>query len=134
MPVISAIRCVSCGLPSSRNIASSTRLAVPICLSQTTPKCEAWGGLNIHSQFCSVTYFVITFFWFIALRAWSNSDFPPIKLVPRSHRRRNDGPRKVKNRLRAQINKLVSIVSNTSIWTALQFKHVNIRITSRIHL
>jgi hypothetical protein len=140
MPVISAIRvtnslCVSCGLPSSRNIVSSIHLAVPICLSQTPPKCEAWGGLNIHSQFCSVTYFVIAF-WFIALRAWSNSDFPPMKLVPRSHRRRNDGPCKVKNRLRAQINELVSIVSNTSIWTAPwnrfipsawpAFKHVNI--------
>ena len=119
IPVTSAIRvtsnsCVSCGLPSSRNIASSTRRAVPICLSHAPPKCEAWGGLNIHSQFCSPTNFEIAF-WFIAFRAWSSSDFAPTKLVPRSHRRRADGPRKAKNHLRAQINELISIVSNTSI-------------------
>ena len=48
-----------------------------------------------------------------------------MKLVPRSHLERETGPQIAKNLCRAQIKGLVSVDSNTSMWTALLLKYVN---------
>ena len=63
---------------------------------------------------------------FISPKAWFSSDFAPMKLDPPSQRKRDDRPHKAKNLLRAHMNELVSMVSSTSMCTALQLKHKNI--------
>ena len=77
--------CVIWVLPSSANIASSTRRMVPICLSHTPPKCDAWAGLNSHFHSCSVAKFSI--FSLNSDSPCCSSVFAPTKLVPRSHLR-----------------------------------------------
>ena len=71
---------VSWVLPSSANMASSTRRMVPICLSHTPPKCDAWGGLNSHLHPCSVAKF--STFLLNSDSASCSSVFAPTKLVP----------------------------------------------------
>ena len=84
--------------------------------AQNPPKWDACGGLNCHSQSCSERYFS-TDCLSIAVKASSNSAFPPTKLLPRSHLNRKAGP--VWKNLRSQINELASIVFKSSTWIAL---------------
>ena len=105
---------VSFCAPVSTNMASRMRLIVPIWRSQAPPKWEACGGLNCHSQPCSERY-LSTDFLSISAKASSNSDFPPTKLLPRSHLSRVAGPRMEKNLLKAHMNELASMVSRSSM-------------------
>ena len=97
---------------------SKTRRMFPIYLSHTPPKCDACGGLNSHLHPCSMTN-RRTFPRSISLKASSNSDFPSMKFVPRSHRNIAAWPRSAKKRLRAQTKALVSMDSNNSMCIAL---------------
>ena len=115
--------CVSWDRPSSIIIPSNTRRMVPICLSHTPPRCEACGGLKCHSQLCSLVN-RSNLASSNRFRALSSSDFPPIKLVPRSDLSSDTGPRRAKKRLWAQIKELESIDPRTSIWTALLLRQV----------
>ena len=117
---------LSCVHPIPSNIPSNTRHTVPICYSHTCPKCDACGGLNI--QPCSATNFW-TRVWSISESACSNCDFPPTKLLLWSHTCISfvTDPRMVKNHPSAQMNKLVSIVSSTSMWMAPLLRQVQMR-------
>ena len=99
---------------------------VLICLSQTPPKCDAWGGLSSHSHPLSVTNF-FTFSSLSSDDASLSSVFAPTKLVPQSHLRSLAWPRSAKNLLSAQIKALVSIASRTSMCMALLLRLVNTR-------
>ena len=112
IPLTSAIRVTSsswvgwaCPIPNS--ITSNTRRTIPIWCFHTPPKCDACGGLNIHSQPCSAVNLWICV-WSISASASSNCDFPPTKLVPWSHLSFATGPRMVRNRRSAQMNELAS--------------------------
>ena len=96
------------------------RRMVPIWRSQAPPKCEAWGGFQIHSH-----PWLVTLCWSISLRASPSSDFAPTKLVPLSHLRMETGPRNAKNLLRAQMKELASMDSNSSMWIARLLRQVN---------
>ena len=72
-----------------------------------------------------VGYVTFNLHWSISLRASPSSDFLPMKLVPLSHLRMETGPRSAKNLLRAQMNELASMDSNSSMWTARLLRQVN---------
>lgn len=118
--------CVSCDPPSSKNMSSNTQRMVPICRSHAPPNCEAYGGLKRHSQPSSLTY-RSNLRWSISFIVSSSSDFPPMKLVPRSLLSSDAGPRSAKKRLSAQMKELVSMDSKTSMWTALLLRQVRKR-------
>ena len=107
----------------SNSMASTMRQILPIWCSQTPPKWDACRGLNCHSQPCSVRYFSTTCLS-ISAKDSSNSVFAPTKLLPRSHLSFKEGPRVEKNRLRAHVIELASIVWRSSMWIALLTKHV----------
>lgn len=88
------------------------------------PKCEAWGGLKYHARPWSLTYFS-DLRWSISLMALSSSDFPPTKLVPRSHLSNNQGLWSAKKCLKAQMKELVSMDSRVSIGMAQLLRQVN---------
>ena len=96
---------------------------VPICRFHAPPKCEACGGLKIHSHPYSLRY-RSTFSCSISLRDSANFALPPTKFVPLSHRSRAAGPRNAKKRLRAQMSEPASIDSRTSMWMALLLRQV----------
>ena len=128
MAVTSDIRVTSglwvsfCALVSN-SMAFRMHRIVPIWRSQTPPKWDACGGLNCHSQPCSFRYFS-TACLSISAKDSSNSVFAPTKLLPWSHLSLSAGPRIEKNRLRAHMNELASIVSRSSMWIALLTKIV----------
>jgi hypothetical protein len=97
---------VSCWGPNFANTTSKTRLTMPICLSNTPPKWDGWGGGWVS----------------ISWKAFSNLDCQPRKLVHRSHLRTATGPQKARNLLNPHINELESILSSTSICMALELR------------
>lgn len=103
-------------------IPSNTHRTVPICYSKM--RC-VW-RVKYPTFFC---YNFWTCVWSISESARSNCDFPPTKLVRRSHTCMNfvTDTQMVKNHPSAEMNELASIVSSTSMWMAPLLRQVQMR-------